>query len=100
MFHFQGYIIFPNIIDIAEKIGKMVAIKDDGKVEIALTFTTVETAQLFSIATSMVALAWCYSEYHSVRYVMYPNHCLSVSSSESSSSPSLSTFKNNMFVVS
>ena len=63
----QGYIIFPNIIDIAEKLGKMVTIKDDGKVEISLAFTTVETAQLISIATSMVSLAWCYSEYHSVR---------------------------------
>ena len=64
----QGYIIFPNIIDIFEKIGNMVTIKDDGKVEISLQFTTVETAQLFSIITSMVSLAWCYSEYQSVRY--------------------------------
>jgi hypothetical protein len=63
----QGYIIFPNIIDIAEKFGKSVSITTDGKVEIALTFTTVETAQLLSIITSMVSLAWCYSEYHSVR---------------------------------
>ena len=63
----QGYIIFPNIIDIAEKLGKMVSIKDDGKVEISLTFTTVKTAQLISIATSMISLAWCCSEYHSVR---------------------------------
>ena len=63
----QGYIIFPNIIDIAEKISNMVSIKDDGKVEISLAFTTVETAQLISIGTSMVSLAWCYSEYHSVR---------------------------------
>ena len=63
----QGYIIYPNICDIAEKLGKMVSIKDDGKVEISLAFTTVETAQLISIATSMISLAWCYSEYHSVR---------------------------------
>ena len=42
----QGYIIFPNIIDIAEKVGKMVTIKQDGKVEVSLEFTTVETAQL------------------------------------------------------
>ena len=63
----QGYIIFPNIIDIFEKISNMVTIKDDGKVEISLLFTTVETAQLISIITSMVSLAWCYSEYHSVR---------------------------------
>ena len=52
----QGYIIFPNIIDIAEKMGKMVSITNDGKVEIALQFTTVETAQLLSIITSMVRL--------------------------------------------
>ena len=45
----------------------MVSIKEDGKVEISLAFTTVETAQLISIATSMISLAWCYSEYHSVR---------------------------------
>jgi hypothetical protein len=49
----QGYIIFPNIIDIAEKLGKMVSIKDDGKVEISLAFKTVETTQLISIATSV-----------------------------------------------
>ena len=63
----QGYIIFPNIIDIAEKVGKMVTIKDSGKVEVALEFTTVETAQLFSIITSIVSLAWNYSEYQSVK---------------------------------
>jgi len=63
----QGYIIFPNIIDIAEKVSNMVSIKSDGKVEISLAFTTVETAQLISIATSIISLAWCYSEYHSVR---------------------------------
>ena len=63
----QGYIIFPNIIDIADKMGKMVTITDGGNVQIALQFTTVETAQLLSIITSMVSLAWCYSEYHSVR---------------------------------
>ena len=63
----QGYIIFPNIIDIADKMGKMVTITEGGNVQIALQFTTVETAQLLSIITSMVSLAWCYSEYHSVR---------------------------------
>ena len=63
----QGYIIFPNIIDIAEKVGKMVTFKADGKVEVSLEFTTVETAQLFSITTSIVSLAWNYSEYQSVK---------------------------------
>ena len=63
----QGYIIFPNIIDIFHKIGNMVTINNDGKVEIQLKFTTVETAQVMSIVTSMVSLAWCYSEYQSVR---------------------------------
>ena len=63
----QGYIIFPNIIDIFDKIGNMVTINNDGKVEIQLKFTTVETAQVMSIITSMVSLAWCYSEYQSVR---------------------------------
>ena len=63
----QGYIIFPNILDIFHKIGNMVTINSDGKVEIQLRFTTVETAQLFSIITSIVSLAWCYSEYQSVR---------------------------------
>ena len=63
----QGYIIFPNIIDIAEKVGKMVTFKPDGKVEVSLEFTTVETAQLFSITTSIVSLAWNYSEYQSVK---------------------------------
>ena len=63
----QGYIIFPNIIDIFEKTANMITIKEDGKVEISLAFTTVETAQVMSIVTSMVSLAWCYSEYQSVR---------------------------------
>ena len=45
----------------------MVTIKEDGHVQIALQFTSVESAQLISIITSLVSLAWCYSEYHSVR---------------------------------
>ena len=45
----------------------MVTIKPDGKVEVSLEFTTVETAQLFSITTSIVSLAWNYSEYQSVK---------------------------------
>ena len=61
----------------------MVTIKNNGKVEVHLAFTTVETAQLISIATSIIrcqlnltalycnftifSLAWNYSEYQSVR---------------------------------
>ena len=81
--YLKGYIIFPNIIDIAEKVSNMVTIKNNGKVEVHLAFTTVETAQLISIATSIIrcqlsltalysnftifSLAWNYSEYQSVR---------------------------------
>ena len=46
----------------------------DGKVSISLQFTTVEAAQLLSIGTSMVSLAWCYSEYHSVRWIQDTEH--------------------------
>ena len=45
----------------------MVTLQEDGRVQIAVQFTSVESAQLISIITSLVSLAWCYSEYHSVR---------------------------------
>ena len=34
---------------------------------ISLQLSTVETVQIASIATSIISLAWCFSEYHSVR---------------------------------
>ena len=63
----QGYIIFPSIIDIIKRLSESIKVGDDGTLEIEFVLKGIETAQIFSIGVSMVSLAWCFSEYHSVR---------------------------------
>ena len=63
----QGYIIFPSIISIIQRLANSVTIGGDGTVQIDFKLKGMETAQLFSIGISMVSLAWCFSEYNSVR---------------------------------
>lgn len=62
----QGYIIFPYIIDIITRLNSSVTWTADS-LTIDFQLSTVETAQIFSIGCSIVSLAWCFSEYHSVR---------------------------------
>ena len=69
----QGYIIFPSMISIVQRMGDSIKPNPDDPSEITFGFklNTVELGQMFSIVISMVSLAWCYSEYHSVRKNMY-----------------------------
>ena len=67
----QGYIIFPSILHIFERLSQSITIEEDGSLNIKFTLKAIETAQLFSIGSSMVSLAWCYSDYNSVRKNMY-----------------------------
>ena len=61
-----GYIIFPYIIDIIMRLSQSVTL-NGSSLEINFQLSTVESAQIFSIGCSIVSLAWCFSEYHSVR---------------------------------
>jgi len=63
----QGYIIFPSIIDIIGRIAGSVTVTADGELKIDFALKGIETAQIISIGASMVSLAWCFSEYNSVR---------------------------------
>ena len=63
----QGYIIFPSIIGIIQRLANSVTVSEDGTITIDFQLKGIETAQIFSICVSMVSLAWCYSEYNSVR---------------------------------
>ena len=63
----QGYIIFPSIISIITRLSQSVTVTEDGTIKIDFQLKGIETAQIFSIGVSMVSLAWCFSEYNSVR---------------------------------
>jgi hypothetical protein len=63
----QGYIIFPSIIGIIQRLANSIYVGDDGTVGINFALRGIETAQIFSIGVSIVSLAWCFSEYNSVR---------------------------------
>ncbi|TRY73782.1 hypothetical protein TCAL_16897 [Tigriopus californicus] len=63
----QGYIIFPSIISIIQRLANSVTVGEDGTLQIEFALKGIETAQIFSIGISMVSLAWCFSEYNSVR---------------------------------
>ena len=63
----QGYIIFPSIIDIIERLANSISVNKDGTIIVDFQLKGIETAQIFSIGVSMVSLAWCFSEYNSVR---------------------------------
>lgn len=63
----QGYIIFPSLIKIMQRLANSITVGDDGTVGINFELRGIETAQIFSISVSMVSLAWCFSEYNSVR---------------------------------
>jgi hypothetical protein len=63
----QGYIIFPSIIDIISRLNNSVVVEADGTLKIDFQLKGIEKVQIFSISLSMISLAWCYSEYYSVR---------------------------------
>ncbi len=63
----QGYIIFPSIINIIGRLANSVSVTADGTLKIDFALKGIETAQIFSISASIISLAWCFSEYNSVR---------------------------------
>ena len=67
----QGYILFPSIISILQRFGNSIRTTQDGSIALNFELKTIEIGQMFSICISMVCLAWCYSEYNSVRKNMY-----------------------------
>ena len=50
----QGYIIFPAIIGIIQRLANSVTVTEDGTVTIDFQLKGIETAQIFSISVSMV----------------------------------------------
>ena len=68
----QGYIMFPNAVSIASRLYESVKFDfSTWKLDINFNLTSIETVQLFSITTSILSLAWCFSEYISVKKNMY-----------------------------
>ena len=79
----QGYIVFPSIISLGKRLSEGISYEptdpndksDYGvinqKLHIDIELETVEIAQMMSIITSAFCLAWCYSEYHSVKKNLY-----------------------------
>ena len=63
----QGYIIFPYIIDIIGRLANSVKLDENNDLTIDFKLRSIESAQIFSIGTSIISLAWCYAEYNSVR---------------------------------
>ena len=70
----QGYIIFPSILDITTRLMKSVTVCNldsvnckVGQLNIEFQLSSLEQTQLFSIVTSILSLAWCYSDYTSVK---------------------------------
>lgn len=63
----QGYIIFPSIINITKRLMKSVTVQLNGDLNITFQLSSLEQTQLFSIVTSILSLAWCYSDYTSVK---------------------------------
>ena len=67
----QLYIIFPSIISILQRLNNSTTRNPDGSIAFNFSLDLLELGQMFSIVISMVSLAWCYSEYNSVRKNMY-----------------------------
>lgn len=63
----QGYIIFPSIINITTRLMTSVTVQLNGDLNITFQLSSLEQTQLFSIVTSILSLAWCYSDYTSVK---------------------------------
>ena len=62
----QGYIMFPSIITMIDKLNHSIEWKGN-ILQIGFELESIEIAQLFSIISSVVSLAWCFSDYTSVK---------------------------------
>ena len=68
----QLYIIFPGMISIVRRLEDSIGLgTSNNTIKVDMELSTIELGQMVSIGISMVSLAWCYSEYASVRKNMY-----------------------------
>ena len=67
----QLYIIFPGMISIVRRLEDSIKPTSNDTISFNMELSTIELGQIFSIGISIVSLAWCYSEYASVRKNMY-----------------------------
>ena len=72
----QGYIIFPSIIQLTTAIYESIEMKD-GHLKIGLKINTLELVQLWSIISSILSLAWCYSDLTSTKKHLQLDICVS-----------------------
>ena len=64
----QGYIIFPSIINITNRLKNFLEFDQTGKLTInKFEMSSLEQVQLFSIGTSILGLVWTYSDLTSVK---------------------------------
>ena len=64
----QGYIIFPSIINITNRLKNFYEFDQyDGKLKINFEMSSLEQVQLFSIGTSILGLVWTYSDLTSTK---------------------------------
>ena len=79
----QGYIIFPSIINITKRLTKIAVFDSNGNLtiqewpEYPILLTSLEQIQLFSIVTSILSLAWTYSDLTSVKKHLQLDICVS-----------------------
>ena len=73
----QGYIIFPSIINITNQLKNFYVIDQTGDLTIQFCMTSLEQIQLFSIVSSIVSLAWTYSDLTSVKKHLQLDICVS-----------------------
>ena len=74
----QGYIIFPSIIKITNRLKNFYQVdQTSGKLTIQFEMTSLEQVQLFSIVTSILSLAWTYSDLTSVKKHLQLDICVS-----------------------
>ena len=73
----QGYIIFPSIINITNQLKNFYVVDQTGDLTIQFHMTSLEQIQLFSIVSSIVSLAWTYSDLTSVKKHLQLDICVS-----------------------
>ena len=68
----QGYIMFPNAVSVITRLYNTVDFNfSTWELDVNFHLTSIETVQLVSIISSILSLAWCFSEYISVKKNMY-----------------------------
>ena len=73
----QGYIIFPSIINITNQLRNLYEFDPTGNLTIKFKMSSLEQVQMFSIVTSILSLAWTYSDLTSVKKHLQLDICVS-----------------------